>query len=367
MFVIPTQVGLTYRAVAMLVASAVLLASFALNLTAQAANLTEVSNTLSDSAPGVLSGHDFEFTIPASSTLSVGATTTVTFPAGFSGVNTLVIGDLTVTVNGTPDAPTTFFANSTRFEFTGVTAAALDDVRVVIPATKISNPSATGSYEFLITTPNDTGRTRVAIVDTVEVTAQVNTTFDFRVFGLATSTAVNGTSTTGSTTPTAIPYGVLNAGITETLGQQLTVSTNARNGFVVTVEQDSNLQSSTGADIDGFINGAYTNVPTAWTAPSNTLLQENTYGHWGLTTNDSDHGGTFTTANSGEFANGGSGDRWVAASTTPRAIFSHNGPADGTTQDYGQAEVAYQVQITALQEAGDDYNTTLTYIATPTF
>jgi len=359
MFVIPTSVGFTYRAVAMLVAFAVLLATFGFHqMTAQAANLNEVSNTLTDSAPAVLSGHDIEFTIPASSTLLVGATTSIAFPAGFTGVNTLVIGDLTVTVNGTPDAPATFNATGQTISFTGVAATATDDVRVIIAGTKVTNP-AVGSYEFVITTPNDVGRTRVAIVDTVEVTAAVNTTFDFRVFGLATSTAINSTSTTGSTTATAIPFGTVDQWTIETLAQQLTVSTNARNGFVVTVEQDSNLQSSTGADIDGFIDGAYTNTPAVWQAPANTLLNENTYGHWGLTSNDSD-------LNAGEFTSGG-GNKWVAASTTPRAIFAHTGPADGTTQDYGQAEIGYQIQISPLQEAGDDYNTTLTYIATPTF
>ena len=45
----------------------------------------------------------------------------------------------------------------------------------------------------------------------------------------------------------------------------------------------------------------------------------------------------------------------------------HDGPADGVTEDIGRVTVGYQIQITALQEAGDDYNTTLTYIATPTF
>ncbi len=40
---------------------------------------------------------------------------------------------------------------------------------------------------------------------------------------------------------------------------------------------------------------------------------------------------------------------------------------DGVTDDIGAAQVGYQIQITALQEAGDDYSTTLTYIATPTF
>jgi len=358
MFVIPTKVGFTYRAVAMLVASAVLLSTLVFTTTAQAANLTEVSNTLSDSAPGVLSGHDIRFTVPTSSTLLVTATTSITFPAGFTGVGTLVIGDLTVTVNGTPDAPATFDATGQTISFTGVAATATDDVRVVIPATKVTNPSI-GSYEFVITTPADTGRTRVAIVDTVEVTASVNTSFDFVVSGLGTSTAVNGTSTTGSTTPTAIPFGVVNTGIIETLAQRLAVTTNARNGFVVTVEQDSNLLSSTGADIDGFTNGNYQNTPITWVVPTGTLLQENTYGHWGLTSNDSD-------LNSGEFTSSG-GNKWVAASTTPRQVFAHNGPADGSTQDYGIATVGYQIQITALQEAGDDYNTTLTYIATPTF
>jgi hypothetical protein len=359
MFVIPTHVGFTYRAVAMLVAFAVILATFGFHqMTAQAANLTSVSNTLSDSAPGVLSGHDIRFTVPTSSNLLVGATTSITFPALFTGVGTIVIGDLTVTVNGTPDAPATFNVTGQTISFTGVAATATDVVRIVIPATRVTNP-VVGSYEFVITTPNDIGRTRVAIVDTVEVTAEVQTSFEFRVLGLATSTSVNSTSTTGSTTPTQIPFGVVSAGVIETLGQQLTVQTNARNGFVVTVEQDSNLQSSTGADIDGFTNGNYQNTPIPWAPPTNTLLQENTYGHWGLTSNDSD-------LNSAEFTTGG-GNRWVAASTTPRAIFSHNGPADGLTQDYGQAEVAYQIQITPLQEAGDDYNTTLTYIATPTF
>jgi hypothetical protein len=344
----------------MLVASAIVLATLSWQTSAQAANLTFVSNTLTDSAPSVLSGHFVSFRIATTSVaLASGDDITVTFPAGFTGVSSLTSGNLTVRVNGgAPVAISNFSAVGQVVTFDGVTAATTSLITIQIANNVVTNP-AVGSYEFVVTTPVDIGRTRVAIVDTVEVTAKVNTTFDFRVFGLATSTTVNATSTTGSTTATAINFDVVSANVIETLGQRLTVATNARNGFVVTVEQDSNLESSTGADIDGFANGAYTNVPTAWSAPSNTLLNENTYGHWGLTSNDSD-------LNGGEFTTGG-GNRWVAASTTPRAIFSHNGPADGTSQDYGEVEVAYQIQITALQEAGDDYNTTLTYIATPTF
>ena len=193
------------------------------------------------------------------------------------------------------------------------------------------------------------------------MTAIVNTSFVFTVTGLATSTVVNGVTTTGSTTATAIPFGVLTAGAAKSMGQRLNVTTNARNGFVVTVEQDQNLLSSTGADIDGFRDGAYTNTPEAWgAAPLNQIGNENTWGHWGLTTSDTNldaqlGGGTFV------------GSRFVAASTTPRNIFAHTGPSDGVTDDIGSTTVGYQIQITPLQEAGDDYSTVLTYIATPTF
>jgi hypothetical protein len=345
----------------MLVACAVVLCSVGVYSTAQAANLTNIKDTLTDSGKSVTSGHAIEFTIAASSTLAGANTVSITFPAGFTGVSTLGSGDLTVTANAAPMTVGAFTAVGQIVTFTGVTATAGQVVKIVIADGKVTNPATIASYEILVGLSNataDTGRTRVAIVDYVKVTAKVDTVFDFVVKGLATSTSVNGVTTTGSSTASTIPFGTLAAGSAYTMGQELTVKTNARNGFVVTVEQDGNLQSSTGADIDGFIDGAYTNTPAAWVAPSNSLLNENTWGHWGLTSDD-------TNLNSGEFTSGGA--KWVAASTTPRAIFSHTGPADGVAQDVGLAKVGYQVQITPLQEAGDDYITTLMYVATPTF
>jgi hypothetical protein len=224
--------------------------------------------------------------------------------------------------------------------------------------TRITNPSSAGSYEITVGgNMQDSGATRVAIIDDVVVTASVDTVFSFTISGVATSSSVNGSATTtaGSSTATAIPFGNLTAGTTTIMAQDLQVSTNATQGFVVTVEQSQNLQSSTGADIDGFINGAYTNTPTAWTAPSALLANPDTWGHWGLTSEDDLNGTEFGT------------DLWVAASTTPRQVFQHNGPADGVTANSGSTRVGYQVQISPLQEAGDDYTTTLTYIATPTF
>lgn len=356
----------------MLVAAAVLVASFGAYTMAQAANLTQVSNTLSDSDVSALSNHTIRFVMATTSAgVGAGEDITITFPAGFV-MGSVAFGDIDFTIDGAEQtlgaaaSGATWGATVAGQVLTiesGTATVSAGDVIVIEVGTnasggtnRVTNPTA-GSYEFYVTAgATDTGRTRVAILDNVDVTAIVNTSFTFTVAGLATSTTVNGTTTTGSTTATAIPFGVLTAGVPKVMGQRLAVTTNARNGFVVTVEQDQNLLSSTGADIDGFANGTYTNTPATWSGPTNLIANENTWGHWGLTSEDAD-------LNANEF-----GDQlFVAASTTPRQVFAHTGPADGTTDDVGVTDIGYAIQITPLQEAGDDYNTILTYIATPTF
>ena len=346
---------ISQRVVATLVACAVVLMSIGFYTTAQAANLVAVSDTLSDSAPSVQSAHRIAFELPVGSSLISSDSITIDFPS-FTTVNNVVLGDVTATVNGGAVTEANFSQTGTSFTFDGITAASGDDIVVAVAAGNITNPAAIQSYEITVTTEDgDVGKTRVAIVNTVLVEAIVNTTFTFTITGTATSTAVNGVTTTGSTSPTSINFGTLVADDDEILAQRLNVTTNANNGFVVTVEQDGNLESANGAVIDSFTNGTNVNTPTAWAVPSDNIALENTWGHWGLTSTDD--------LNANEFGTNG----YVAASTTPRQIFAHNGPADGTTTDVGSSTVAYRIEITPLQEAADDYNTTLTYIATPTF
>ncbi len=347
---------------------------------AEAANLSYVKDTLSDSAPSSVSNHTIEFKSPTGVPLD--GTITVTFPQQFTGTSSIAVGDIDLAVSGVDKtlvagAPAaaqwgftwsgnvmTLDAGSSESVGTNATVTIQIGNNATFGATgvnQIINPTATTSYQLAITAGvADTGKTMVAIVDNVLVTANVNTTLTFTVNGTTTGVTVNGspTSTSAVSTSVTLPFGTLSANVSKTLAQDLTVATNALHGYVVTVEQDQNLQSATGADIDGFIDGAYTNSPTAWVAPSNNISLENTWGHWGLTTNDS------TLLGAGlDFA----ANQWISASTTPRAVMAHNGPADGVTDDIGAAQVGYQIQITALQEAGDDYSTTLTYIATPTF
>jgi len=348
---------------------------------AEAANVTSFSDTLSDSAPSALSNHSLQFVTPNG--VPAGGTIDITFPATFGGIAAIDFGDIDLTVNGSSTGvlaspagafwgATTTATTITLTSGTGVIASSATvtiavGTNAVYGGTgdeRITNPGTVDSFEITVTVGSlDSGATRVATVNPVEVTASVETLLTFTVDGLGEGNTINGTTTTGSSTPTAIPFGTLQAGVASTVAQQLSVSTNASNGFVVTVQADSQLISATGADIDGFISGAYTSTPTDWVAPTPTLGQENTYGHWGITTNDASVGVGLTD----EFDVGGTGNEYVSASTTPVEVFRHNGPADGNTPNVGQTEVGYQIQITSLQEAGDDYSATLTYVATPVF
>lgn len=347
---------------------------------AEAVNLTYIKDTLSNSDTGSPSNHTIQFLSPTG--VTAGQAITITFPnefnistssVAFDDVDLAINGVDATIVNGAPGASEWGYTQSgqnlvlTAGASESIASNATVTIEIGTNATfgatgnaQVTNPTSVTSYEFTVTAGADVGQFRVAIVDNVLVTANIDTTLTFTITGTSSNATVNGSPTTTATTTTSVslPFETLAPNVSKTLAQDLSVATNARNGYVVTVEQSGNLQSDTGADIDAFIDGAYTNTPTAWVSPTNNVLNENTWGHWGLTSND-------TTLHGAGLDFGV--DQWVAASTTPRAIMAHTGPSDGTTLGIGRATIGYQAQITALQEAGDDYRTTLTYIATPTF
>jgi hypothetical protein len=378
MYILHKEAAYPLRAIATLIVMSLVLWSLGMlpfgNI-AYAANLTSIKDTLSDSDLGVSSNHTFQFTTPSG--VLTGQTIVLNFPAGFTNIAALDFGDVDVvastteiTLAGAPSGATwgvTTSATAVTLTVSGSNVASGTPIFVEIGTnataggvgnTQIVNPAVAGSYELTVNgTMSDNGQTRVAIIDDVLVTANVDTQFTFVISGVASGQSVNATGSTTATTTTAttVPFETLTAGQSKVLAQDLAVTTNAINGFVVTVEQSQNLLSSTGADIDGFANGTYTNTPSAWSAPTSNISQENTWGHWGITSEDD--------LNADEFGS----DLWVSASSTPRQVFTHNGPSDGTTPNIGKTRIGYRAQISSLQEAADDYNTTLTFIATPTF
>ena len=350
---------------------------------AEAANVTTYSDTLSDSAPSVVSNHTIVFTTPT------GVANTETITLDFSD-GPFVVGsvDYTDIDVATTSGEFSLAADCTGSEmasaaFSGTTltitmcsgdgssiaANCTTTIEIGTNATnqttgdqQLTNPAA-GSRQIPLTAGSaDTGETRVAILDNVTVTAAVDTVFNFSVAGVAGGTLVNTADTTGGPTDaTNIPFGELDALTASTAAQELSASTNAANGFVVTAQVDQQLTSTgNSADIDGYRNGNYDETPVAWEAPTPVLGSEETYGHWGLSSDD-----TTLTAGLSDFFSGG--DNFVSASTTPVEVFRHDGPINGTGAGQGTTTVIYKVEVSALQEAADDYTATLTYVATPVF
>jgi hypothetical protein len=353
---------------------------------AEAANVSSFSDTLSDSAPSAESDHTIVFTTPSG--VANNTSIVLTFPVGFTGTSTINATDIDVATTsnftvadncaGSEQVGASWNGNVLTLAFCSgdgglIPVNGTTTIEIGNHATfggagspdQINNPAATGPYQIGLTAgASDTGETIVAIVNTVNVTASVDTLFTFTVAGVLAGQSVNGTTTTGSSTPTLIAFGELDAGVASTAAQNLTVVTNARNGFVVTVESDGQLESANLADIDGFRNGNYDSSAVPWEAPSASIADEDTWGHWGITSNDA----TVTESLTDEFDVGGDGQDYVSASSTePVEVFRHSGPANGTGQGQGTARIGYTVQISGLQEAADDYQAILTYVATPVF
>lgn len=352
---------------------------------AQAANVTNFSNTMTDSAPGVVSDHTIEFVTPTG--VAAGETIVLTFDATFADIATLDFGDLDLNIDGTDAtlaataAGATWGAvtSATDITFTSGTGtvgagetviieiglnADAGDTQITNPGKVEPTPGQADSYPINLTAGSaDSGETRVAIVEGVTVTATVDTIFTFSVTGIGAGQTVTGEGngleeTGGATTATEIPFGELEAGTASTAAQGLEVQTNAANGFSVTVAVDQQLTSSTGADINGFADGSFVSTPAVWAEPTPVLGQDNTYGHWAISTRDA------TLLSGLNFADGAN---FVSASTTPVEVFHNDGPSDGSVAGTGQTTVVYRVQTTELQEAADDYTATLTYVATPVF
>ena len=365
-----------------------------------AAPLQKVLDTLSDSDLSVKSNHTVKFitqsTITASSTIvidfadSFSATSSPAFAASdatdydiatSTNVTGTTFADLTVVAAGTCTTGTAKFeitsinTSTNVFTFTHCNGSNQVDTSTAISVeigtnattggagdSQLVNPSSAGSYVITITAPStNSASTRVAIIDDVVVTASVATNFTFTISGVVSGQATaNGEAGTTSvtTTATTIPWGDLTTDVTSTARQDLAVSTNARNGFTVTIWQDQNLLSEIGADIDVFQDGV-DGSPATWASPAATIDSEETYGHEGITSEDASLSG---------------GDTFGAAlydaigtSTAPLEVFFHTGPANGTTANKGATKIGFKIEISSLQEAASDYTQSLTYIATPIF
>jgi hypothetical protein len=317
-------------------------------LSVKAAGLASASDVLSTSDVSVVATHTVTFTTNVSHSNSdyfevviaaefgaVTSATNVGCPSGYSAA--------------VPGAPSrTVQCISTGAHATGTYSITINGV---------TNPAAIGSYSVSIANYGagavlkENSNVLVAIVSSVVMSANVTSNLIFGIEPIASGTSINGVTTTAPSGTTTIAYGTLAAGSRMVIGQQVSVTTNAANGYSVTVTQDQDLTNASNAKINTFIDGTASTTAQSWVAPSAQLGNTNTYGHLGVTTN----------ATSLSTGGGFGADKWKGlAGTTPLEVMYHNGPSNGSVQ------VAYGVQISTLQPAGD-YSNALTYTATPSF
>lgn len=237
-------------------------------------------------------------------------------------------------------------------------------------ANQINNPTPAGSYVYSIAgTFTDTGDTRVATIDDVTMSATVATRLTFALNGVAAGTAnVNGVAGTTdiTTTSTTIPWGTLPIAQAEAT-MDMDLDHNATEGAFVTLRKSGELASvATGDDINVFDDGAIVAIGAAkaWEAPGALVANADTYGHWGITSTDAtlrDNGDAYGVA---LFA----GVPTVAGGAIGGIeVMGTAGPADSAVANSGDDQVGFSIQISALQEAANDYTTTLQWVATPRY
>jgi hypothetical protein len=349
--------------------------------TARAEQLELLSDTLTTSVPGVGADHTLSFTTPTG-IVADGSTIEITMPNGF-GMTTIGEDDIDIADDGI-DLTTGSTCGSVQAAIAtssqtiaielcnggggAIAAGSTITIEIGTNATsfgtgihRVTNHATPGDYALVIAgTMADEGETRLVIVEGVRVTGAVNTYLSFAVNGVDAGESVNAdlTPTSGTTTATSVPFGIVSPDTEYVLAQDLVATTNAVNGFMVTVEARADLTSGSGATINSFADGSGDSAPFLWQPPSAVVGNTDTYGHWGVTTQDA------TLSDNDPFGNALYAGDFIA---TPREVMYATSSADGTTEHIGSTRVGYKLEVSVLQEAARDYQTEINYVVSPVF
>jgi hypothetical protein len=172
-------------------------------------------------------------------------------------------------------------------------------------------------------------------------------TLTFSVSGLPQGTSTSGIVTNVSTTATSISFGTLALATSTAAAQQLTVTTNAPNGYELYALQDSPLTNGGGYTIPG-VQG--TNVsPLPWASGCNATSTA-CYGYHPAS--------PVLSGGSTRFA---ADDTYAALTSTPAEIGYAGAPSTSST-----VTVVYRLQAGVTQVNGS-YGDDITYVVAPSF
>lgn len=246
---------------------------------------------------------------------------------------------------------------------------------VIYTITGVTNPSTINtSFYARIITYSDTGTTTIdyavvgfAILNTnsLAVTATVDSLLSFSIAGVASGANLNGGTGNVTVTSTAntIPFGALTTGTQAIAAHDVTITTNATNGYTVTASQSATisgnppLYSGSTNNIDAFSG---TNAsPTTWSAPAGSTANVNT-GYFGYTTEDA----TLCVGTANRFTSGG--PKWAGTTVTNAGATTQEVICNTAAISAETTRVGWDVEVNTLQPAGN-YIGTMILIATPTY
>jgi len=218
--------------------------------------------------------------------------------------------------------------------------------------------NSAGSYAVV-----DETKVKIAIVESVRVTASIDPTLTFAIAAVSLGTTSCGEPADVSSTATTIPFGTLTLDTFKNIAQTLTVSTNADSGYSVTAVENDQLgkdgnTSPNIADTPGDNSAATHNTSDEW------VTNTNVYGFGYSLENDDASTIAFEYTTSTGNCSGVFCSRQFADANNSEAVVELFSSA--TTADSENANVCYRININSDQEAGD-YQNNITYTATATF
>lgn len=256
-------------------------------------------------------------------------------------------------------------------------------------ANKLINPAKSGSTEgaadtYSVTIQHldkslsyavvDSTVIKIAVVESVRVTATVDPSLTFTIAGASSGSSRCGTTTDVTTTATTVPYGSVSLAAFNDAAQQLSAVTNGAGGYAVTMISDDQLS----------IGGDHT-TEILNTDCDNETCTDTTSGEWSSETDISGFGFSLQNVDATtvpfQYSTNNQGDctgTYCARMIPSTATAGESGTTDDsdtalqimskstiptTTEDI---YVCYRLTVATTQTAGD-YEDNITYVATATF
>ena len=284
----------------------------------------------------------------------------------------------TATVSGSGGCPSGYHCFECRYSGVGNTATSLSFTiggtnELINPSLGIGHTAGSAdTYTVAVdnldssysTVTGESSSLKVAVIESVRVTATVEPTITFTITGVGLGQSRCGTTTDAASTPTSVPFGSISLGAFNDAAQQLSCVTNALHGYAVTVIENDQLS----------INGEHS-TELSDTDCDNGSCTHTTSDEWSSDTSDSGFGFSiqnidadtvpfqYTTSDSpctGTFC-----ARQIpstADSDSALTVMSNSSTPSSTEDIY----MCYRLVASTSQPAVD-YENALTYVATATF